>query len=352
MRKNRERLGGAEEIGVVELIQGIWSEKRLMLATGVAIVLLAVAFVSLSTPQYEARIYVQPPTHNDISSLNYGRGADSNLELLKVKDVYEIYVRHLQSESLRRAFFRDVYLPSLSGEQKKSSQDALFARFNSILKVGKASRDDPSRLSVTVLAPDAAVSAEWATAYARRAGQMAENELIKNLKSDASVKAETLRQQIGALRERAQKEREDQIVQLEEALRVARSIDLDKPLIISASPTIGVAADMGGGLTYMRGAKAIEAEIDNLKSRKSDDSFIEALRRQQVLMSYYANFDINPESVTVFRQDGSAEIPDDPAKPRKTLIIGMGLALGATSGVFIAMLAFLWRRSQMLRRDL
>lgn len=352
MRKIRERLDGVEEIGVVELVQGVWGEKWLMFAVGSVIVMLAVAFVFFSVPQYEAKVYLQPPTHNDIASLNYGRGADSSLELLKVKDVYEIYIRHLNSESLKRAFFQSVYLPSLSSEEKKGSRDALFTRFSSALTVAKAGRDDPTRFSVSAVASDGARAAEWVKAYASRAGQMAEDELIKNLRSDASVKAETLRQQIEALRESAQKEREDQIVQLEEALRVAQSIDLEKPLIISASPAVGAVAGIGGGLTYMRGAKAIEAEIENLKARKSDDSFIERLRQQQVLMAYYASFDIKPESVTVFRQDGVVEIPDDPVKPRKVLIIVMGLLLAAASAVFLAMLSFLWKRSQMLRYGL
>lgn len=90
---------------------------------------------------------------------------------------------------------------------------------------------------------------------------------------------------------------------------------------------------MGGALTYMRGSKALEAEIDNLQKRPSDDPFIEDLRQKQAAVATYRALEIDPSVVDVYRQDGDVNPPDQPVKPRKALILLFGVVLGGTVGV-------------------
>src|SRR5690606_16429924 len=118
MRNEPERLSSTgDEIDLFGLIEGLWKQKVLIIVTTVVVTAIAVAYALLAKPVYEAKVFVQPPTQNDISPLNYGRGGNTGLSMLTVKDVYDIYLRNLQSESLRREFFRNVYLPSLPEEE-------------------------------------------------------------------------------------------------------------------------------------------------------------------------------------------------------------------------------------------
>ena len=118
MSNHRERVVRDDEIDLIELIRGLWQQKLLIILTTLVVGGAAVAYALLATPVYEAKVFVQPPSQNDIAHLNYGRGGDSELGILTVKDVYDVYVRNLHSESLRRRFFQDVYLPALSAQER------------------------------------------------------------------------------------------------------------------------------------------------------------------------------------------------------------------------------------------
>lgn len=345
MRNEHERLSAGDEIDLVELIHGLWQQKLLIILTTLLISGVAVAYALLAKPMYEARVFVQSPSQNDIAHLNYGRGGGSGLAMLGVKDVYDTFLRHLQSESLRREFFQTVYLPLLSDEQRSGSQDDVYSRFKQALLVAGGGKDMPSRFSITASSSDPQEAVDVVTRYVEMAGDRAKLEVLKDVKSDATVKANNLLQQIDAAQVSAREQREDEIAQLQEALVVAKSIGLERPPIISGTLSTEVSAGMGGSLTYMRGSKALEAEIANLVSRKSDDPFIENIRKQETELAFYRQLEIDPLVITTFRQDGGVELPDKPVKPRKTLIVVIGVLGGAILGFLLAITRYLWRRS-------
>lgn len=176
------------------------------------------------------------------------------------------------------------------------------------------------------------------------AGERAKLEVLKDVKADAVVKANNLRRQIKAAQQSAQKQREDQIVQLNEALKVAKSIDLEKPPIISGALSSEVSAGMDGSLTYMRGSKALLAEIENLRKRSSDDPFIDRLREQQSSLAFYRELEIDPKVLEVYRQDGRVESPDSPIRPKKFIIVFLGVLAGGALGVLLALFRHMWSR--------
>lgn len=349
MRNEPERRVGDDEIDLFELLGGLWRQKLLIILTAVVVTGGAVAYALLATPIYEAKVVVQPPSQSTISQLNYGRGGDSGLAMLSVKDVYDVYLRNLQSESLRREFFRKVYLPSLPEDQRQGSQDDLYGRMNGVLTVAMTSKDTPSRYYVMANLPVAEQAAKWVVQYVQMAGEHAKGEVIRDIRGDAMIKANNLEQQINSARESARKQREDQIVQLTEALKVAESIGLEKPPIISNSLSSEVSAGMDGSLTYMRGSKALRAEIENLRNRVSDDPFIDKLRQREEAIVFYRSLQIDPGVVEVFRQDGAIELPDKPAKPKKLIIVVLGGAAGSVLGVLFALTRHMW--GSRLRRN-
>lgn len=348
MRNEPERRGD-DEIDLFELLGGLWRQKLLIILTAAIVTGGAVAYALLATPIYEAKVVVQPPSQSNISQLNYGRGGDSGLAMLSVKDVYDVYLRNLQSESLKREFFRKVYLPSLPEEQRKGSQDDLYGRMNGVLTVAVTSKDTPSRYYVMANLPVAEQAAKWVVQYVQMAGEHAKREVTRDVRGDAMIKANNLEQQIKVARESTRKQREDQIVQLTEALRVADSIGLEKPPIISNSLSSEVSAGMDGALTYMRGSKALRAEIENLRNRTSDDPFIPKLRQREEAVAFYRSLEIEPDVIEVYRQDGAIELPDKPVKPRKMIIVVMGAFAGVALGILIGLMRHVW--INRLRRD-
>ncbi|WP_367237598.1 Wzz/FepE/Etk N-terminal domain-containing protein [Pseudomonas sp. Rh2] len=349
MRSERERLSGSDEIDLVEVVQGVWRQRLWVVLVSVPVILLGLAYVMLVTPVYEAKLYVQPPSQNEIAQLNYGRGGDTGLAVLTAKDVYEIYLKALQSEAVRNKFFRSVFLPMLTEQERTGSRDALYGRFNGMLKITQAGKSMPNRYVITANLDDPRQAATWVSSYAEMASERAKLELLGGTQSDISIMADNLERQIRAAQASANNQRADQIAQLKEALRVAKSIGLEKPPIISDNLTSEVSAGMGGALTYMRGAKALEAEIANLEQRPSDDPFIVGLREKQEQLSFLRSFKIDPSAVGMYQQDGGVEQPDEPIKPRKAVIMTLTVVMGGLLGLLAAVCRDMWARRGIAR---
>ncbi|MNF82565.1 ECA polysaccharide chain length modulation protein [compost metagenome] len=255
-------------------------------------------------------------------------------------------MRNLQAESLRREVFEDIYFPALSEADKKKSQDVLYAKFGKAFTIVQTGKESPDQFALKVQSESPAQAVDWARTFVSKAGAAAEKEMIQNVTREAEVRARNLNQQIETLREAGQKVREDLVVKLREALRIANAVGLEKPPLINGNLSTEVSASMDGELTYMRGSKALLAEIENLEQRKSDDPFIRNLRALQIRYSFYKNLSVSPSAVSVYRLDGPIEQPDSPVQPRKGLILAAGIVLGGGFGVLIALARSFSRRSR------
>ncbi|WP_030141009.1 LPS O-antigen chain length determinant protein WzzB [Pseudomonas fluorescens] len=337
MQDNRIAVRDEDEIDLIALVRGLWAQKWLIIAITLLVTAGAAAYAFLSKPVYEAKLFIMPPTQNDIAELNYGRGKSNELDTYSIGHVYGVFTRNLQGESVRQNFFREIYLPSLPEQARQGAMDRLYEAFSKQLVVKGGGKDAPDRYSVSVQGGDPTQATEWIKAYALRASKAAESELIKNVTTEAAVRARNLEQRIVSLRENAQRIREDRIQQLREALQIAKSIGLTTP-VINSSGAVDVIVEGSNKLDYQRGSKALVAEIAALESRATDDAFISELRPLQMRYNFYKKLNIDPESISVYRQDGSVEVPQSPIKPRKFFILGVGLILGCILGGFVALM--------------
>ncbi|UVM70947.1 LPS O-antigen chain length determinant protein WzzB [Pseudomonas alvandae] len=349
MQDNRIAVRDEDEIDLIALARGLWAQKWLIIAITLLVTAGAAAYAFLSKPVYEAKLFIMPPTQNGIAELNYGRGKSTELEPYSIKHVYDVFARNLQGESLRQNFFNQVYLPLLDESQRKGALDRLYDRFSRELVVKGPGKDTPDRFSVTVQNGDPVKATEWAKAYVVRASEAAESELIKNVTTEASVRARNLEQRITSLRETAQRVREDRIQQLREALKIAEAIGLTSPTV-NSSAAVDITVDTGDKMDYQRGSKALAAEIQTLESRASDDAFISDLRTLQMRYNFYRKLNIDPELISVYRQDGSVEVPESPVKPRKGLILVLGFVAGLIIGGFFALIRYVISRDKAIQR--
>lgn len=348
MQNNRIDAHDAGEIDLAELVQGLWTQKWLILGVTLLITAGAVAYAFLSKPVYEAQLFIMPPTQNGIAELNYGRGKSTELETYSIKHVYDVFARNLQGESLRQKFFNEIYLPSLDESKRKGALDRLYERFSRELVIKGPSRDTPDRFSVTVQSGDPIKATEWVKTYVARASEAAESELIKNVTTEASVRARNLEQRIISLRETAQRIREDRIQQLREALKIAEAIGLTTPTV-NSSAAVDITVDTGSKMDYQRGSKALAAEVNALEARASDDAFISDLRTLQMRYNFYRKLNIEPDRISVYRQDGEVDVPESPIKPKKALILILGVVAGLVLGGFIALIRFVLQRNKMAK---
>ena len=326
------------EVDLRMLMVALWRQRFVIAGFVIMATVLAALYAFLSSPVYEAKIVVVPPTQNDIANYNYGRTPDNQLTPFTVKDVYSVFLRNLQGETLRREFFNEIYLPSLSEEERKKSQESLYSDFSKALTVTIAAKDNIDRYSVVARDEFPEQAAMFIDKYVARASDLAKKEMVKNISSEADVLARNLQQQIVLFREVGQREREDSITKLREALLVAEAIGLEKPPVVSGDSAVKIAGSLDEQPMYMRGTKALRAEIENLEARKSDDPFINKLRTMQIKSKFYTGLESNIMNVQVFRMDGEVKLPERPVQPKKAIILLVGILIGLIIGVMIALL--------------
>ncbi|MBO9552024.1 Wzz/FepE/Etk N-terminal domain-containing protein [Pseudomonas sp.] len=345
MLNERQRPRRDDEIELVDLVRGIWRQKVWVGLVAAPIVAAGVAYALMATPVYEVKLFVEPPTQNDIAQLNIGRGRESGLSPVTVKEVYETHLQALQSEAVRNTFFRDVYLPSLSEEQRRSSRDALYGGFNKALTVASVgNKGGSARYAISAVVSDPQQATKWLVAFNELAAESAKLEVIESSRSDMLIKAGNLESQINSAKSSAREEREDRIAQLKEALVVAKSVGLDKPPLISEGLSGQVCSAMGGALTYLRGSKALEAEIATLEARSSDEPFIKGLREKQEEVKFYRDLKLDPSAIRVFGKGDAVELPGQPIRPKKSFIVLLSLVLGLGAGFFIGIVKDFWSR--------
>jgi LPS O-antigen subunit length determinant protein (WzzB/FepE family) len=198
------------------------------------------------------------------------------------------------------------------------------------------------------------------------------------LEADALKKAQ-LNDELRALRQQLKARRDNRIAQLDEAIRIASALNIVKPTTPSA---LGEGARMASGSVirtevnnqqiplYFMGSEALSAERDALKRRRSDD-FTEPRiaqiakelqlltnNREVEVLKKRENEDLFLKKLAGWREEAArlkglqlevldtklvtidqvAIEPFAPVKPRKSLLIVMGLVIGCILGVFVVLL--------------
>ncbi|MCY1265969.1 Chain length determinant protein [compost metagenome] len=327
-----------DEIDLIDFFSKIWRQKWLMLVCAGAVSIAATAYAFLSAPIYEAHAKLLPPRLSDIAGFNLGR-KEASLSEFTVQDVYGVFRRNLFSDALKRDFFRTVYLPSVDQAGRAMSQDELSRQFNESLVVRVPDlRNNPGLFEVIFQHGEPRIAAEWVNRFVDMARKKTEADMRGNLLAEIGTKAQAIERQIEVLRTAGDNQRNDRIVRLREALAVAEAVGLDSPQVTTGKTSSDntLAPFMDGNLMYMRGAKAIRAELQVLQKRESNDPFIPRLRDLENQLGFLRSVSVDPENVSVFTLDSEAEIPETPVKPRRDLVIAIGLILGGILGFLVA----------------
>lgn len=334
------------EIDLLDLFQLLWQQKTLIVLITI-ITNFGALFYALQSPAiYQAKASILPPRLSDIAPYNLGR-IESEMIEFKVADVYAVFTRSLRSESLRRDFFDQVYIPSLPVSEQEKPRDALWARYSSALvALAPEPKLRPDNFEVRVELDNPERAAEWVNLYVTMAAEQANRDMQSNVLSEISTRVQAIERRIDVLRISALQVREDRVARLQEALRIAGALGLSAPQVVAgktyADSELGAFVD--GELMYMRGTRALEAELQALTERKSDDPFIKELRDLQTQLAFLKGIDVDPDNVAVFTLDRAAEVPQTPTNPRKALILAIGVIIGGMLGVFVALIRGLVKR--------
>lgn len=200
---------------------------------------------------------------------------------------------------------------------------------------------------------------------------------IASLQEVDNLRRAQLADELRALREQLRTQRNDRVAQLAEAIGIARSLGIEKP----TTPTsLGDSGRQGGSVIrteinnqqiplYFMGVDALQAEraalmarksddftegrisqiakelqllklnrqIEVLNQRKNEDVFLAGVEPLRAEMARLKNLNINLDSLKLVVVDQQALEPLRPVKPKKILIILLGLIAGGLLGSAIAL---------------
>ncbi len=218
-----------------------------------------------------------------------------------------------------------------------------------------------------------------------RAGYEASKEAqIAQLTEKDVLKKAKLQDELAALREELKVRRQNRIMQLDEAITIATALGIKKPATPSSlanetrtsGSVIRTEVNSQQNPLYFMGTEALNAERDALMARENDDftsgriveintalKLLEHNRQIEVLqarenedlflaelaenrkeISRLKSLQVNMDKLNLVRVDQAAVEPTAPIKPKKSLIVAVGIVLGGMLGVFAALIRSMIRK--------
>lgn len=321
----------------MELLHIFYQKKRVLLLTSLLGLAIGCTTLFFSKPVYEAAIKVTAASEGDIAAFNLGRSwTKSALKPMSADDIYHIFNSELLSETAKKTFFKQFYLPSLTAQHSSAQLYASFLKNFAIVEHPKGVAESFAKFTVAIRGDHPQQVATWLTQFLGVVEEQTLAKILDNMKQQNSVLVYNLQQQIDRARETAKVARHDRIVQLKERLRVAQRAGQNEADLF----------DSALNAEHPANPALVRAEIKNLAERKSDDAFIPKLRSLQAEQSFYKSLAVDRSQVAVFHLDGTIETPNLPIAPKKRLILMVALVLGLLAGVFGLMGQVAWRKEQ------
>ena len=402
--------------------------KNKMIIFGITVIATVGAVIyALSLPiVYKAESTFLPPLGSDIQALNIsGYQIDSigddklktkliDSDSFSINSVYKTFRKNLYSKEPRRSIFEkmgllDIFEPK---RDEKTDVKAIVVGFTdsfSVTTTGSLSGDTVPTISLAMEGGDPELIAEIVNRVGSEVEQQTKTEIISNINAKIAAKINHLTREIKLLRDSVRQKRLDEIERLElannidierinvriaiskkdlksrkqqikdnkikmlkEAAKIARALNIKYSVF--EQNTQNMQNQLGTSKfydqLYDRGYMALEAEIEvitnresdnkfnpeisalqerlkslennlkieQLKSRKNDDPFIESLRDVESELKRMKSIHIDPETVITAQLDQTAI--SKRIKPDRRLIVVIGSFLGLMLGIIGAFFSY------------
>jgi|GEM_PF-3835590 len=319
-----------DEIRLSDIIKLLWKKKWLIIFTVVFFYCVAFLYLYSKKPVYEARAYLLSPTAGDIAAFNYGRTKEKNgtIAEFEKKEIDNIFTASIYSEGLKAVFLKNIN--SLS---QSSSQDKIDPSSNTSIFIKTLPNTTPKMYQMVMRGTDRAKLKEWLGQYISVVQKSALDKVINTIHNQNEMLAQNFEYKLKILREVAKQEREDRLLQLNEALNNAQAMDFKN----SSDSVSGYVAKENLSSGNSSRIKSLKSKINNLTNRISNDPFTPELRKTQALYYFYKNLKIDTKGIQIFRIDGEVEVIDQPVSPHKAIIYFLAGLFGLLAGMTIAL---------------
>ncbi len=326
-----------DEINLLELWQTLWQNKGWIVAITTLTTVLTVVAVLRMPSTYQVTAYFYPPKAEQVAEL---QGIDTSV-------AYAKFIKNLKSRALRRQFFEQQQLfKALTADKPlddkmplEVQQNQFFEQqFNELLRV-QEDKKEANSASIAYEGGDKERIRDGLNGFVAFVQQYTLDELVNGVKANTQFKINEINDQIAAKRALAQQEVDDRRAQLTEALAVAQQLNIVEERVVWQNQTNSISVNTQNLPDYTRGTKALTAEIASLKNRKSNDPFINGLRDLQEQLKFLANrLNIDKNKIQVVSIEQPAQIPAEPIKPKRPLIVVISFVLGLFFSIMVVLI--------------
>ncbi|MGM0984780.1 MAG: Wzz/FepE/Etk N-terminal domain-containing protein [Pseudomonadota bacterium] len=321
----------------------------------------AIAYLAVATPTYETRFRAVPAASANFSGFNLLSGFTITPE-----EAYRAFGNRLSSYQNFESFVEDN--PEMFSLNDGANKSRVFSERLSIDGLNPG-RDERSVLNLTYRYPQGEQGAEVLNAYASATAEEIWDTLRSRFDEYNNAQIARLQTELELQKESLKGAREDRLFVLEQAITVARRLEIEKPTTpqqFGRQPTGSevIYANISGDGSlplYFMGYQTLEADRDTLRDaidqglsngeiRETEQQLKQRQRIATLLDSgRLYGIDEGVESNHTERVIDVVEYafpPTTPSEPRKVLILALSLVLGGMLGV---MLVFMARFASSLR---
>ncbi|MFY9179079.1 MAG: Wzz/FepE/Etk N-terminal domain-containing protein [Venatoribacter sp.] len=355
---NPEQQKYNDEIDLFDLIDDIKSQWKWLIGTSVIFTLVAFTYALLAKPVYQAELVLKPTTETHLLQLNQTRlkevldlvskdekepareyitvdkaFADARARVLSASSMRDFYQKLLQENNPK--ILELLFDPDISEEQ---NQTKFYERFSRVDPTNKQT-DVFLRLKFELM--DKELSAELLNRFVLFVLQSQREDEHHAFDFRFQAQLNDWKSQVEEMRANYQSEKMRRLLELQEASAIATSIKQQNPIYTNERFSIGSEPPL-----YMMGKKALDAEIEQLKQRSqnNEDVYVENLPELLAKIERIERIKIDWNKVQFAQLDQKATVPLAPIKPKKLLVLAIGVGLGVMIGAFLALISAAWKR--------
>lgn len=323
-----------DDLSLVDIAKVLLRRKNLILGTAALALCIGLVYVFTANRVYQVETILLPPSFENIQPLNVLNSSNLNSD-----NVFEALIMNLNSRKFKKTFFdkfKILETLSIASTQTLTEKDSnkIFENFSKAIKV-KVDKKANS-VYITLEGANEEKLGLWLDDFVVMANQETKNQLIRNLQSNINSKIKILKISISSKRSIYKQRRQDELGRLEEAFETAKILGIRGYNNVNSVPTKNnqLSIYLQEKKIYMQGTRILQAEMDALKNRKSDDIHIEGLRDLQEQLTRLEIIKIEKENVETATIDKKAIINVEPIRPKRKLIVILSLILGVMIGFF------------------
>lgn len=338
-----------DEIDLAQLVNLLIDGWQLIVGAVVAALVLAGAYLMLTTPQYEATFRASPAASSNFSGMNLLSGFS-----VSPKDAYTTLGNRLSSfQNFER------YVENHRDDFEISDEASLARVFANRFEIAGLTSDvsGSTELSLTYRYPEGEAGNENLNGYIDATAERVWEELKNRFARANQAQIAALNTRVDVGEDKLIAEREHRLFALNNAIDTAHALGIESPTTpqefgqLNPSKEVIYASLSGNGLPlYFMGYQTLEAERETLEDKLNDGLSNGTIRniREELEQRHQIAGMLNDDSFYPL-EEGVSEHPDervvsvieraypqnDPVKPRTTLVLALAVILGGMLGVFL-----------------